>query len=214
MFNPLWSFLTSQMNRCIDGWRANDPHAANELVRRAQSRFNLLAAQMYRGYPNIRKIGDVDDVTQRGWMRLLHTLKQTRPTDTKGFFVLVNVHLTRVLLDMAREAKALKNQTVSLEVVGAGVGSGSRYPVTDADAEKELKDIEKWERFHVGVLQLPQELKEVVCLRFYDDRPFSEIATILGRHERTIRRWWADACLLIRAYVNGADGPEANAGPD
>jgi hypothetical protein len=48
-------------------------------------------------------------------------------------------------------------------------------------------------------------LKEVVFFRFYDNRPFTAIATLLGHHERTIRRWWEEACLRIRAYVNGTD---------
>lgn len=204
VFNSVMSFLTSQMNRCIDGWRAGNRDAGDELVNRTKTRFYQLAHRMYRRFPNVRPVGEVDDVVNNGWLRLLHTLKSIRPSDTKQFFLLAGVHIHRELLDMARKAKTPKFQTRSLEHAGAGGGSSSGYQV--AEPADEMDDIEMWERFHEGVLRLEPRLREVVTLRFYDGRKFTEIATVLGKDERTIRRWWEEACTQIRAYViGGAD---------
>ena len=40
---------------------------------------------MLRGFPNVRRWADTDDVLQSALMRLLHTLQATRPEDTRHF---------------------------------------------------------------------------------------------------------------------------------
>ncbi len=202
VLNSVISFVTSQMNRCIDGWRAGDRAAADELIRRTQNRFRQLAERMYSGFPNVRAVGEADDLFTCGWVRLLHSLKQIRPSNTKQFFVLAGVHLHRELHDMARSAKRLTYRARPLEKVVAGGESSAEIDV--AEPAERTADIEMWERFHEGVGRLPADLREVVILRFYDGRSFTSIAGILGRNERTIRRWWEDACYQLRSYVEGS----------
>lgn len=202
MFNSVISFVTSQMNRCIDGWRAGDRAAGDELVNRTKTRFLQLAQRMYRRFPNVRPVGEVDDVVNCGWVRLLRSLKKIRPSNTRQFFLLAGLHIHRELLDMARQARQPKNRVASLEAVAAAGGSAGEYPV--AEAVEGADEAEMWERFHEGVARLEPHLREVVILHFYEDRTFAEIAALLGKHERTVRRWWWDACQELRAYVKGS----------
>jgi len=211
VLNSVMSFLTTHMNRCIDGWRAGDRAAADELIRRTQNRFRHLAEKMYRGFPNVRVVGEADDLFTVGWMRLLRSLMNIRPLNTNQFFLLAGVELHRELLDMARKAKTPKYRVQPLALVGSG-GDSSVYqvagPVDPADK------VEMWECFHEGVETLDKNLRDVVILHFYNDLPYTEIATTLGKHERTIRRWWKDACLELRAYVRRMINPEWLNRPD
>jgi RNA polymerase sigma factor (sigma-70 family) len=205
------SFLTTHMNRCIDGWRAGDRDAADELVRRAQHRVRHLAEKMYRGFPNVRVVGEADDVLNSGWVRLLHSLKKIRPSNTDQFFLLAGLHIRRELYDMARKANRETYKPRSLEAVAVGGGSSGFTVAQPADG---TEDLEMWEHFHESVEKLRAPLQAVVILHFYDDRPFVEIARILRRNEKTIRRWWELACYEIRAYVRGQPGPERPGRPD
>jgi RNA polymerase sigma factor (sigma-70 family) len=65
-------------------------------------------------------------------------------------------------------------------------------------------DFELWARFHEAVGELDPEHREVVNLVFYQGQTQAEIATLLGLHERSVRRRWSDALLALRARV-GAD---------
>lgn len=200
VFNSVLSFITVHMNRCIDGLRAGNREAADELVRRAEGRFRRLALRMYRGFPNVRPVAEADDVIVDGWMRLLRTLQSLRPANTSQFFLLAGVEIRRELLDLARKAKTAKYQVRSLERVGAGGESSSDFPVADP-AEQRDHDIEQWERFHLAVGELEERLQQVVMLIFYDGRTQAETAAILGKDVRTIGRWWKQACYRIRELV-------------
>lgn len=203
VFNSVLSFVTLHMNRCIDGLRAGNRDAANELVRRAEGRFRQLAHRMYRRFPNVRPVAEPDDVIQVGWMRLLRSLEKLRPANTARFFLLASVELRRELLDLARKAKTAKYQVRPLVGAGVGGGSASEFQVAEP-ADRTDDDIELWERFHAEVENLEEDLRNVVTLVFYDGRSKAEAAAILGKDPRTISRWWREACIELRTRVGEA----------
>jgi RNA polymerase sigma-70 factor (ECF subfamily) len=201
---------TNEMQGFIARWRAGDRTAADGLIRRTGNRLPRLAARMYRGFPNVRPLAEPGDVVQASWLRLLHTLRSLTPDSTREFFILAAVHIRRELLDLARKAKSRPLQTVSLHLAGGDVGS-SDFPVAEPE-HREPDDFDLWARFHVAVEELPDDLREIVNLVFYHGRTQREIAAWFGKDERTIRRWWAEACLELRARVGGQipGAPEEN----
>lgn len=201
MSSAALSFHTTQMNRCIDGLRAGDRAAADELVRRAQDRFRRLGQRMYRSFPNVKPVADADDVIQVGWIRLLRSLQKLRPTNTCTFFLLASVEIRRELLDLARKARTAKYQAHSLQ----GSAAGGSQPTEPSD--RSAADIDLWEQFHLAVGDLRSDLRETMSLIFYNGRTQAEVADLLGRDVRTIGRWWRQACIELRARVRGWTPP-------
>ncbi|MFO0800595.1 MAG: sigma-70 family RNA polymerase sigma factor [Gemmataceae bacterium] len=203
MSDTALSFHTAHMNRCIDGLRAGDPAAVNELVRRAQGRFHRLARRMYRSFPNVRPVAESDDVEQVGWVRLLRTLQRLRPDNTGKFFLLAGVMIRRELLDLARKARGQAYQFRSLDALTTEDGTAGANAVPEP-AARATAEFELWELFHEAVGRVSADPQKVMILIFYDGRTRAEVADILGCDIRTVGRWWKQACMEVRALVGGA----------
>jgi len=57
--------------------------------------------------------------------------------------------------------------------------------------------------FHEAVDHLPAEEREVLALRFYHGWTQGQIAELLGVTERTVRRSWNRACLMVTERLKG-----------
>jgi RNA polymerase sigma factor (sigma-70 family) len=202
MAEPAPSLHTNEMHGFLDRWRAGDRSAADDLIRRAGDRLQRLATRMYRGFPNVRTVAELGDVIQESWVRLLHSLRNLRPENTREFFNLAAVHVRRELLDLARRAKGLQYQCVSLRARRAGADSSSGLPVPEPD-HRAPDDFDLWVRFHEAVEELDARKREIVGLIFYHGRSKREVAAWFGVNERTVGRWWADACLDLRGRIGG-----------
>ncbi len=194
------SLHTTEMHGFVDRWRAGDRAAADALVRRTEDRLKRIAVRMYRGFPNVRSVAEPGDVIQESLVRLLNSLRKLRPESTRDFYNLAAVHVRRELLDLARRAKRPQNQLVSLNATRPGADSSSGLPVPEPD-HRNPDDFDLWARFHEAVEELDAEKREVVSLIFYHGRTQREVAELFRKDERTIRRWWADALLELRARV-------------
>src|SRR6516165_7798940 len=96
------SFDTIELHDYLERYRAGDRAATDAFLRRVCGRLERLARSMLRGFPNVRRWADTDDVLQSALMRLLHTLQATRPENTRHFANLAALHIRRELLDLAR----------------------------------------------------------------------------------------------------------------
>ncbi len=193
------SFNTVRLQKCIDGWRAGDQAAANDLFRATDARLGKLARRMTRSFPNIRSQADTDDVLQNSVIRLLRTLRTLRPKTTRDFFNLAAVHIRRELLDLARKCRG------KAHVALAGSDDSSAFGVTRTEPQAAVaEDFDLWVRFHQAVDELPAEEREVVGLVFYHGWKQVQIAELLGVDERTIRRRWASAVARLRT-MGGPD---------
>jgi RNA polymerase sigma factor (sigma-70 family) len=140
------------------------------------------------------------DVIQESWLRLLRTLRSLRPENTRDFFTLAAVHVRRELLDLARRATSKRHQLVSLPVGGDGGSSG--FPVPEPE-HRAPEDFDLWVRFHEAVDELDPVKRELVSLIFYHGWTKVQVADWFGKDVRTIGRWWAEACIELRAKVGG-----------
>jgi RNA polymerase sigma-70 factor (ECF subfamily) len=56
---------------------------------------------------------------------------------------------------------------------------------------------------HEAVEKLPDELREVFSLTFYNGATQTEIARVLGVSDRQVRRLWSEACLRLSELLDG-----------
>jgi RNA polymerase sigma-70 factor (ECF subfamily) len=160
-----------------------------------------LAQRMLKAFPNVQRWAESDDVLQRASLRLLRTLEQIRPTSTRDFFNLAAVHIRRELLDLARTFHGPLG-------VGANHGSvppqAAGHPVEAApDLRDDSEDLDRWAAFHMAVEALPIEQREVISLAFYHGWTHERIAALLQITDRTVRRYWAAACVALAQQLSG-----------
>jgi RNA polymerase sigma-70 factor (ECF subfamily) len=183
---------TARMHDYLGRMQAGDQEAAGALIRAVGGRLERLARRMLRGFPNVRRWADSDDVLQGALVRLLRTLRAVKPAGTRDFVNLAAVHVRRELLDLARRFR---------HRVGAPGDEGTEEVPDPAAAG--AADLDLWAAFHEQVERLPAEEREVVGLRFYHGWPPAQVAELFGVDERTVRRRWRSACLKLSEALGG-----------
>lgn len=196
------TFDTPHMEELLRGVRAGDARAKDELIRTVQSRLEVLAERMLRKFPNVSRWADSADVYQGSAMRLLRTLEKLTPADTREFMTLTAAHVRRELLDLARrfygpEGVGANHDSVALDSSEAG-GEFERLATVAP-----MADLESWTQFHETVGELPDNERDVFNLAFYHGWSQLRMAELLGVDERTIRRRWRSACLLLNEKLGG-----------
>jgi RNA polymerase sigma-70 factor (ECF subfamily) len=191
MSEPPLSLATEELAALLDRLRQGDRLAADELVRRTAARLERLAHQMLRRYPVVRSQEQTADVLQETALRLLAALREVTPDSMRAFYALAAQHIRFHLLDLARRYR--QGVPRSLEELPE--------PVARDD------DLERWAVLHQAAEHLPAELREVFGLRFYHGCSWPRIAELLRISERTARRYWLQAGLVLGEAL--ADVPGA-----
>jgi RNA polymerase sigma-70 factor (ECF subfamily) len=192
---------TGQLHGWVDRLRAGDRAAADELLRTVGGRLERLARRMLKGFPNVKRWADTDDVLQGASLRLLRTLGQVRPNSTRDFFALAAVHLRRELLDLARHFGGPHGLGAHHASTPPGAGPA---PVDAALARRDdAADLDRWAAFYAAVELLPAEEREVVGLVFYHGWTHGQIAELLQVTDRTVRRYWRSAAGRLADQIGG-----------
>src|SRR5262245_45174180 len=96
---------TTVLRQLLARYRQGDRAAADELLRRAGQRLEVLARQMLRRFPRVRAGEQTGDVLQEAVISLLGALRELDLRSTRDFYNLAAAHLRRRLLDLARRQR-------------------------------------------------------------------------------------------------------------
>lgn len=195
---------TQSLHRLVDRIQAGDDLARDELLSRVMGRVERLTRSMLRSFHGVRGWEETGDVLQNALMRLLRTLRNLRPVDTRGFFHLAAEHIRRELIDLNRHYQGAlgHGRNLALGEFGEPNGDQGRIP-SPADPSPGEDLLERWRAFHEAAGALEGEQREVFSLAFYHGWTQPQIAELLGVHERTVRRAWRAACLRLAEEVGG-----------
>jgi RNA polymerase sigma-70 factor (ECF subfamily) len=125
--------------------------------------------------------------------RLLHALREVRPTNVRQFFALANRHMRWELNDLARR---LDKETAAVELNEAWVES----PASD---DSELSP--NAHRILDAVERLPDDEREAFDLIRIQNLTQPEAAEILGVSESTLRRRLLRGLLLLTQQLSDLD---------
>lgn len=189
---------TVRLKSLLDSFYAGDEDAADTLLRIVYDQLELLTQQMLHSFPNVRRRYDASDVLHGALVRVLRSLRAVRPIDARSFLNLAALNIRRELLDLARRFRR------SLAPRGEdAIADSSLLAQAPAPESTASHDLDLWSAFHEQVEQLPNGEREVLSLTFYHDWTQAQIAELLGIDERTVRRRWRSACLLLRHAFQG-----------
>jgi RNA polymerase sigma factor (sigma-70 family) len=192
----------------IQGWidrlRAGDDSARAELLRCSCDRLVELTRRMLRRYERIKRWEQTDDVVQNVSMRLFRTLESVTPESTLDFLRLASLNIRRELLDLSKHyfgpqglgTLHASSPDDNSEAGGPGVGD-------PADPSNDPDRLDAWAEFHRQVDALPDDLREVFDLIWYQELPRTEAAALLGVSDRTLMRRWQAARLAIFDALDG-----------
>ena len=177
--------------------------ARSALIARTCERLQHLTRRMLKGYPQVGRWEQTDDVLQNALLWLCRALEATPPGTVRHFYNLAALQVRRELLDLAdRHAGPL----------GGGANhdtdhSGSAVAGA-ADPAGEPSSVEAWADFHRHVGALPADEREAFGLLWYGGLTQDETAGVLGVSARTVkRRWQAARLALAGALGDGPGGP-------
>ncbi|HEY6565581.1 MAG TPA: sigma-70 family RNA polymerase sigma factor [Pirellulaceae bacterium] len=185
---------------CLTRLRRGDVSARDELIAEACQRLTRLTRKMLHDYPRVHRWEETDDVFQRSVMRICKALEQVTPASVTEFIRLAACQIRRELIDLARHyygphglgAHHLTNH-----------GSADLASIPRTGESREPSRLIDWAEFHQRIDELPQELRQVFDLVWYQGLSQLQAAGLLGVHERTIRRRWREACISVRRSMRG-----------
>ncbi|MBI2050232.1 MAG: sigma-70 family RNA polymerase sigma factor [Parcubacteria group bacterium] len=65
------------------------------------------------------------------------------------------------------------------------------------EQEEELERAQSWKLAHAALRKLPEKYQEVLSLRYFEDKKISEIASILGKREGTVKSLLSRGTALL-----------------
>ena len=200
------SSQTLHIQACLDRIRGGDAAARGELLSCACDRLRNLARKMLKGYPNVRRWEQTDDVLQNAALRLHRTLQQLPVGTARDFFRLAALHIRRELLDLARHYYGPQGQGAhhtSWDPDGSATAQDDSGPAAPADLSQEPSRLAAWGEFHEQIGALPDEEREAFDLLWYQGLSQAEAAELLHVSERTVKRRWLSARLALREALQG-----------
>jgi RNA polymerase sigma-70 factor (ECF subfamily) len=201
------SSSTAQFQRLLESMKAGDETARAELLRWTGERLRHLTHRMLRHFPNVGRWEQTDDVLQNAMLRLYQTLGKLTPDSPRGFFALAATHIRRELIDLARHHCGPQGQGAHHATNAAVAGSGTALaPYERPEAREEPGSLAEWTEFHQQVEALPDEEREIISLLYYQELSQAEAAELLGISERTVKRRWQSARLLLHQLLGDGAG--------
>src|SRR5262245_39683944 len=200
------SSQTLHIQSCLDRIRGGDEAARGELLGGACERLRNLARKMLKGYPNVRRWEQTDDVLQNAAIRLHRALQQLAVQTPLDFFRLAALNIRRELLDMAKHYYGPQGQGAHHATWGPDDSSTTRSdsePAAPHDPSGDPARLAVWGEFHRQIGALPDEEREIFDLIWYQGLSQAEAAGLLDVSERTVKRRWQEARLKLHEAMKG-----------
>lgn len=200
---------TAQINHHLLQFHAGDEQSRAWLLEHTYHRLEQLARRMlHGGFTRVEPFEQTGDVIQEAYLRLLKNWDAfLRSPDgaavtTAGVYLMHASRLIReVLIDLARHhhgRSGQRPQALSLNIDHSG-------PAIDPTNDTYQPDrLALFSDFHDSVRQLPQHLRDVVDLRWYQGLSHQETADLLGLGESTVRKYWVEARLKLMDHFQGS----------
>jgi RNA polymerase sigma factor (sigma-70 family) len=216
--------MSDESTTVLEGYLARamsgDAAARQRLLEVTRDRLMRHARRHLHGsHARLEPFEQTDDVVQQLYLKILQNQDRFwvnahgEPVRTLAeFFGHSSAWMRDVLCDLLRKSYGRDdNRPAVLPLDGGRSGDGLRHEPasTTLDAEK----VQRWTEFHEAVARLPDDLRVVFDLLWYQELPQAEAATLLGIAVPTVKLRWMKARLQVQQALAGspfddADPPE------
>jgi RNA polymerase sigma factor (sigma-70 family) len=183
---------------CLNHLNSGDHSVLERLVEHSYERFRVFASRQLRHFPTAKKYNDTQDILHDVLLKMLKKIKSNPPSCAQEFFAIVSRDIRNHLVDQLRYFLG--------RVDAADESRPSRdklYGPCDAldiEVQQQTYDpskIQLWTEFHQCADQLPEELRLVVDLMFYQGFTQEESANVLAISRKVLRNRWTKAKLIL-----------------
>ena len=206
--------LQGQLERALTG----DAEARRRLLELTRDRLMRHARRFLHGrYARLERFEQTDDVVQQLYIKILQNQDRFwvnadgEPMRTLAeFFGHTSAWMRDVLCDLLRKAYGRDdNRPAALPLDDGPSDTGPRYEpsTTTLDGQQ----VRRWTEFHEAAARLPDDLRAVFDLLWYQGLPQAEAAAVLGVAVPTIKLRWMKARLQVQQALGGA--PFEESGP-
>lgn len=193
---------TTGVEQLLERLKNGEHSAREELIACASQRLFNLTRSIKRGFHQVNRWEQTDDIFQRSLIKLHRALGEVEIRDSRHFFRLAATHIRRQLIDLARHYGGPEGIGANHATQIAGNPDQSQVPLHGAydavDAEVETPaELAQWCELHAAIESLPDELRETVELLFYHGLSQDDAAQLMGVGVRTVKRYWRSAKLAL-----------------
>jgi len=208
--------MQRQLERAVTG----DAAARQRLLELTRDRLMHHARRLLHGrYVRLEPFAQTDDVVQQLYLKVLQHQDRFwvnahgEPVRTLAeFFGHASAWMRDVLCDLLRQSRGRDdNRPLVLPLDGGSSGGGPRHEPASSTLDGEK--LRRWTEFHEAAARLPDDLRAVFDLLWYQELSQAEAAALLGIAVRTVKLRWMKARLQVQQALGGSHFDEPGA-PD
>ena len=188
-----------------------DAEARQRLLELTRDRLMRHARRFLHGrYARLEPFAQTDDVVQQLYIKILQhqdrfwVNARGEPVRTLAeFFGHASAWMRDVLCDQLRKAYGRDdNRPAVLPLEGGPSHAGPRYEPSSSTLNGEK--LQRWTEFHDAAARLPDDLRAVFDLLWYQELPQAEAAALLGIAVPTVKLRWMKARLHVQQALGGS----------
>lgn len=192
----------AELCTCLKQLAEGDLAARERIFELCNERFRTLASRLLGRFSRVRRWDTTGDVAQNASIRLHRALAEVVPASPRGLMGLMAAQIQRELIDLARKHAGPMSFAANHDTGASRREDGPDAFVDTLPArEEETIPLERWERFHRAVEDLPDDLREVFRMAWYMGLDQNAVAGFLGCSVRTVGRKWQEAQHRLQAVL-------------
>lgn len=166
----------------------------------------LLAIANRQLDPALRGKGGASDIVQETFLEAQRDFGQFTGTTAAELKAWLARLMMNNVANFARHYKATDKRQVAREVglpaPTPTLPEGSGIPGDTPTPSVEMMAGERAEALQKAIARLPEDYRQVINWRINEDRPFPEIAELMGRSENAVRKLWFRAIEQLQQEMD------------
>jgi RNA polymerase sigma factor (sigma-70 family) len=202
---------TAVLQRCLERGLTGDAEARQRLLELTRDRLVHQCRRFLHGrWARLEPFEQTDDVVQQLYVKVLQNQERFwvnargEPVRTLAeFFGHTSAWMRDVLCDRMRKAYGRDDcRPAVLPLDGGPSDTGPLYEASSSTFDGER--VRRWTEFHEAAARLPEDLRAVFDLLWYQEMSQAEAAALLGVAVPTVKLRWMKARRQVQQALGGA----------
>jgi len=201
---------TTVLVGCLERAVSGDVAARRQLLELTRDRLTHHARRLLHGrYARLEPFAQTDDVVQQLYLKILRNQDRFwvnadgKPVRSLAeFFGHTSAWMRDVLCDQLRQAYGRDDNRRPPLPLDSGPSAGPGYDPASSTLDGER--LRRWTEFHEAAARLPDDLRAVFDLLWYQEMSQAEAAELLGIAVPTVKLRWMKARLQVQQALGGA----------